>query len=155
MRFSTRLITIPLATSLLFWNVSCASIGVRTGAYDNRCAIYPATTNDVGTVCYAAAMPFRSSLDPTFSPDAQDGLVYLFAPVAIIDFPLAVAVDTLLLPYDIHKLWKKQHNSDDESTNELVPSIHRDDLGLVPLEPQRRPKVAPDSKQNDSDQPEP
>ena len=130
MRLSIQLLTI----SLLFSNVSCASIGVRTGAHgDNRCPIYPATINDIGTVSYAVAMPFRSSLDPTFGPDAQDGLVYLFAPLAIIDFPLAVAVDTVLLPYDIHKLSKK----------------HRVGSGLIPSESQEQ------SKRNEPDESNP
>ena len=111
MRFSTGLLRI----SLILSNVSCASIGVRTGAYDGKqCPIYPATTNDVYAVYFAVAMPFKPSLDPTFSSDPQDGLVYVFAPMAIIDFPLAIAVDTLLLPYDIHKIRKKHQSKQNE-----------------------------------------
>lgn len=122
MRSGMKLFTIALILS----NVGCASIGIRTGVYKNQCAIYPATVNDAGTVCYAAALPFRTSLDPAFMPDAQDGLVYVFAPVAIIDFPLAVALDTVFLPFDIHKLLKRR----------------RDDSGFVPYEsPQQRPSL--------------
>jgi hypothetical protein len=54
------------------------------------------------------ARPFISSIDPTYTPDAQEGLVYLFFPGSIVDFPVAVAIDTLLLPYDIYKLRKKR-----------------------------------------------
>lgn len=91
--------------TLILLNAGCASIGVRTGAYQNRCLIFPATANDIGTVCHAVSMPFRSLNDVTQMNDPQDGIVYMFAPVAICDLPLAVIVDTLFLPRDIF-LWR-------------------------------------------------
>lgn len=108
MRLSPRLI----ALLLIACNIGCASVGVRTGAYSERAAIYPATAIDAGIVSYVVIRPFIPYVDPTFSPDAQEGLVYLFAPVSIIDLPLAVALDTLLLPYDIYRLRNKQAEED-------------------------------------------
>ena len=108
MRRSPRVI----ALLLIACNISCASVGVRTGAYSERAAIYPATAVDAGVVSYVVTRPFIPYVDPTFSPDAQEGLVYLLAPASIIDLPLAVALDTLLLPYDIHRLRNKQAEED-------------------------------------------
>lgn len=94
-----RLLTILLLVS----SFSCASIGVRTGAYSDRTALYPATAVDAAAVSYVATRPFISSVDPKFRPDAQEGLIYLFLPASIIDLPIAIALDTLLLPYDIYR----------------------------------------------------
>ncbi|MBX3450210.1 MAG: YceK/YidQ family lipoprotein [Planctomycetaceae bacterium] len=104
------LVIIPLLLS--FAQTGCASLGVRTGMYSERADLYPATAVDAGVVAYVATRPFASQMDPTFTPDAQEGLVYLFLPASIIDLPFAVAVDTLLLPYDIHKARKRQSDHD-------------------------------------------
>jgi uncharacterized protein YceK len=85
-------------------NVGCASIGVRTGAYSKRAPVYPAISADAGLISYAVSRPFLPMMDPTFAPDAQEGLVYLFLPVALIDLPIALTLDTLLLPLDVYKL---------------------------------------------------
>jgi len=48
-------------------------------------------------------MPIMSIAD-SYRSDPQEGLVFLFWPVAVIDLPLAITVDTLFLPYDIYKI---------------------------------------------------
>ena len=108
MRLSPRLI----ALLLIACNIGCASVAVRTAAYSERAPIYPATAADVGIVSYVVIRPFISYDDPTIPVDAQEGLVYLFAPVSIIDLPLAVALDTLLLPYDIYR-WRNKPAEED------------------------------------------
>lgn len=96
----------PYRRLLLFALVSliamsgCASIGVRTGAYSERAPIYPATAVNVGLVTYVVSEPFVGQRDH----DAQEGLVYLFFPLAIVDIPFGFALDTLLLPLDIYEL---------------------------------------------------
>ena len=92
-----------------------ASIGVRIGAYDDSppVGIYPATRGDLGLIAYAVIMPFRDPYSTRFPPDAQDGLVYVFLPISIVDLPLAIAADTVFLPYDIYNS-RKQDQSDDE-----------------------------------------
>ncbi|HEY4261511.1 MAG TPA: YceK/YidQ family lipoprotein [Schlesneria sp.] len=104
---SPRFITIFLIAS----NCGCASVGFRTGAYGDSATIYPATRSDAGNISYVVSRPFRR-VDPTTEVDAQEGLAYLFAPVALIDLPLAVTVDTLLLPYDLYKLRNKDPGKD-------------------------------------------
>ena len=115
MRQFILLITILIITS----NAGCASVAVRTGAYTDRLPLYPATAADVGLVSYVVARPFIPLFDPTFSPDAQEAIVYVLLPIAVIDFPLAVAVDTVCLPYDIHKLLAKR--SEGKSPNKDAP----------------------------------
>ncbi len=100
----------PLSRRLLLFAVSlialsgCASIGVRTGAYSERLPVYPATAIDVCLVSYVVSEPFIGQTDY----DAQHGLVYLFFPLAIVDIPLALGLDTLLLPLDIYELLRKK-----------------------------------------------
>ena len=60
-------------------------------------------------------------IDPWFAPDAQEGLVFLFAPAAILDLPFAIALDTLLLPYDIYTLG--DHQADDGSLHKAEPGF--------------------------------
>jgi len=62
---------------------------------------------------YIVTRPFISPVDRALDSDPQEPLVYLFAPAAIVDLPLAVALDTLFLPYDIHRFHNKE--SDYES----------------------------------------
>ncbi len=100
---------------LLTSPIGCASIGVRTGGYSKRAAIYPATAVDVGIMSYVAAKPFTALSDHPPELDAQEGLIYLFLPVSIVDLPLAVALDTVLLPYDIHKSRTKKAEPDSSS----------------------------------------
>jgi uncharacterized protein YceK len=120
------LVIIPLL--LFFAPTGCASLGVRTGMYSERADLYPATAVDAGILTYVVTKPFISQLDPTFSPDAQEGLVYLFVPASIIDLPFAVAVDTLLLPYDLHKA--RERKSDRDAKIESLRSA-----GPVPVPP--------------------
>ena len=93
--------------SLLATVTGCASLGVRLGSYSDhsneRPILYPATSTDIGVVSYVLARPFKKFTDPSFTPDAQEGIVYLHLPISIVDLPVAVAIDTVLLPYDIHK----------------------------------------------------
>ncbi len=104
------LVIIPLL--LFFTHAGCASVGVRTGMYSERADLYPATAVDAGILAYVVTRPFISASDPASSQDGQEGIVYLFVPASIIDLPFAVAVDTLLLPYDIHKARKRQSDHD-------------------------------------------
>lgn len=91
--------TVPL----LAIQAGCARWLVRAeGAYSSRTEIYPATAIDVGTVYYAATWPFNPH-----ATDPQDGLVYLFLPAAIVDLPLALVVDTVLLPHDFRESSRK------------------------------------------------
>jgi uncharacterized protein YceK len=89
----------------------CASVGVRLGGYTRQAAIYPATSVDIGLISHVAKQPCRAS-DPTSSSvDAQAGLVYLLVPGAIVDLPMAVVLDTLMLAYDLQKARSKQADS--------------------------------------------
>lgn len=123
-----RLLLVIVPLLLLIMSAGCASVGVRTGMYSGRADLYPATAVDAGILAYVAKRPFISQWDPTFSPDAQEGIVYLFVPASIIDLPLAVAVDTLLLPYDLHKARKRK--SDHDAT---IESLRK--AGPVPVPP--------------------
>lgn len=88
---------------LLMSHLGCASVGFRMGAYSRRAPIYPATAVDVCVISHVVAKPFLSLFGPSFDSDAQEGLMYLVFPGSIVDLPAAVAVDTLLLPYDLYK----------------------------------------------------
>lgn len=103
-----------IAMLLICVPVGCASVAVRTGAYSERTAIYPATAVDLTVIAFAVTEPFGSWNDSYFPPDAQDGLVYLFLPVSIVDLPIAMAVDTVLLPYDVHQSRRKTEPSANE-----------------------------------------
>lgn len=103
MRVARHLILISLLTTV----TGCASLGVRLGSYSDqrseRPILYPTTSTDVGVVSYVLARPFKTFTDPSFTPDAQEGLVYLHLPFSIVDLPVAAALDTVLLPYDIYR----------------------------------------------------
>ena len=106
------------AVPLLAIQAGCASWLVRAeGAYSSRTEIYPATAIDVGTVYHAVTGPF----DP-HAADPQDGLVYLFLPAAIVDLPLALVVDTVLLPHDLHKSSRKASRAKQTSEDSDPPS---------------------------------
>lgn len=96
------------AIPLLVLQSGCASWLVRSeGAYSHRADIYPATTIDVGVVSQAVTQPFVPPVDS----DAQDGLVYVILSVAIVDLPLAVVADTILLPHDLRESFRRSSRS--------------------------------------------
>ncbi len=103
MRAARHLISISLLATV----TGCGSLGVRLGSYSDRSSerpiLYPATSTDVALVSYVLARPFKQFTDPSFSPDAQEGIVYLYFPFSIVDLPFAVALDTVLLPYDVQR----------------------------------------------------
>lgn len=53
-------------------------------------------------------MPLKAPIDP--NEDTRDGIVLLLALIALIDLLLAVAVDTILLPYDVYGRTKSPLN---------------------------------------------
>jgi len=93
--------------SLLATVTGCASVAARlpkdSGHSSERPTLYPATSADVGLISYVLARPFKRFTDPSFSPDAQEGLVYLYLHFSFVDHPIAVVLDTVLFPYDIHQ----------------------------------------------------
>lgn len=107
--------TVFAAGLLIACSAGCASVGVRSGWYSERAAVYPATTVDAGVVAFVAAYPFRPYTERWFPPDAQEGLVFLFLPASIIDLPVAIVVDTLFLPIDVYRLRKKETDAESES----------------------------------------
>jgi uncharacterized protein YceK len=101
-----------MAMLLLTAQLGCASVAVRTGGYSERTAVYPATAVNLAVIAFVATEPFGSWNDSFFPPDAQQGLVYLFLPVSIVDLPIAVALDTLLLPFDLYELRNRTSKPD-------------------------------------------
>lgn len=105
---------------LLALQCGCASWMVRAGAYDQTADIYPATVVDTLVLFESVTLPFQSDRDP------NDALVYVFAPGAIVDLPIAVVVDTVCLPLDLRKAAEKQAADSDngeDPARAAVPSM--------------------------------
>lgn len=95
------------------------------GSYSERSDLYPATKVDLAVISYVAAYPFVRHNDPTFAADAQSGIVFLFLPGSIIDLPFAIALDTVMLPYDIHNSSKPIESATDDRNRSHISSNSR------------------------------
>ena len=84
-----------LATILLLQS-GCATAMVRSGSERKPSPLYPATISDVAY----AILPFVD-LNMSGSSTETDPIRYLLLPGALIDLPISLCTDTLLLPYDI------------------------------------------------------
>ena len=104
-----------LMISVLATLNGCASVGYRLEAYQDRKyrppIVYPATAIDLGVVSYVLSRPIKPFTDPSFSPDAQEGVVFAILPFSVVDLPLAVLIDTVCLPYDVHRRLKYEPES--------------------------------------------
>jgi len=89
---------------------------VRAGAYKRTADIYPATAVDTGVLYSAVTMPFQIAGDS----DAQDGLVYLFVPAAVVDLPIALVVDTAYLPHDLRKAARRRAKQEQQTSDSEV-----------------------------------
>lgn len=109
--FSNALIGVLLAG--LVCCSGCASFGYRTMGYGERPGtprkLYPTTRLDLEILSYPTA-------DGTFGNDAQAGLMCCLCPIGFLDSPLAVVLDTVLLPYDVHMM--KVERNQDSSTGD-------------------------------------
>ena len=63
--------------------------------------IYDAAAWDIKTITYPLWMPSLYSRG-LYKLDAQEGVIWVMIPFAIVDLPFAIVVDTLLFPYDAY-----------------------------------------------------
>lgn len=86
---------IVVGISLVLVSLGCSSIGVRVNgnSYTPR-YIYPGVQEDIKI----ARAPFRGYAS---KPGETFSMPLFVLPLAIVDVPLSLAVDTLCLPYDL------------------------------------------------------
>lgn len=130
-----RLAELLLSAPLLL-ACGCATFCVRTGQLEpgNARYVYPAVEGDVSVLLY----PWWEKIE---HQTLEGVAIWPFvAPFMLVDLPISVATDTLLLPYDLYMVTvggKARRKEARKPPQPATPPDHSQPDGERPADPQR------------------